>query len=100
MNDDQDNKIPTAVALRYDGKHAPKVTTKGTHELAERIRELAIEHEIPMFDNPELTMLLAQLDLGEEIPQSLYIAVAEIISFAYILSGRVSKIPGKGLLPT
>lgn len=89
---DKPKKPDIAVALRYDGKQAPRVTAKGQHELAEKIRQVAIENDIPMFDNPELAMLLGTLDLGEEIPETLYLAVAEIIAFAYYLSGRACSI--------
>ncbi len=78
-----------AVALKYDGQHAPKVTAKGEGISAEQILELAEKHGIPLQNEPELARILAQVPLGEEIPQELYIAVAEIISFAYFLSGKV-----------
>lgn len=78
-----------AVALKYDGQHAPKVTARGEGVTAEQILELAEKHGIPLQNEPELARILAQVPLGEEIPQELYIAVAEIISFAYFLSGKV-----------
>jgi len=77
-----------AVALKYDGQHAPKVTAKGAGITAEKILEIAEEHDIPLQNQPELASILAQVPLGEEIPQNLYVAVAEVISFAYFLSGR------------
>lgn len=79
-----------AVALQYDGDGdaAPRVTAKGAGELAERIVELAREHEIPLQENAPMVELLSQLELGEEIPPALYLAVAEIIAFAYYLSGK------------
>ncbi|HEC18804.1 MAG TPA: hypothetical protein ENI97_05615 [Gammaproteobacteria bacterium] len=81
----------TAVALHYDGKEAPRITAKGTGELAEQIIALAREHGIPLQENAPLISLLAQLDLGDEIPQALYAAVAEIIAFAYILNDKVPE---------
>jgi flagellar biosynthesis protein len=80
-----------AVALRYDGENAPKVTAKGTQEVAQQIIELAQKHNIPLNENKELVTLLATLELGEEIPEMLYLAVAEIIAFAYMLKGKVPK---------
>lgn len=77
-----------AVALKYDGQHAPKVTASGEGVSAQQILELAEKHGIPLQNEPELARILAQVPLGEEIPQELYIAVAEIISFAYFLSGK------------
>lgn len=78
-----------AVALRYDGQHAPKVTAKGEGISAEQILEIAEKHGIPLQNEPELARILAQVPLGEEIPQELYLAIAEIISFAYFLTGKV-----------
>ncbi len=82
------NKPPTtAVALQYDGTGAPKVTAKGSFLVAERILELADEHGIPLHEDADLVTLLAQLDLGTEIPANLFIAVAEVIAFAYRVTG-------------
>ncbi len=77
-----------AVALEYDGSQAPRVTAKGRHALAERIVELARRHDIPLQENEALAELLARVDLGEEIPENLYLAVAQVIAFAYHLSGK------------
>ena len=78
----------TAVALHYDGENAPTVTAQGSGEIAEQIIALAREHGIPLQENPALCELLAKLDLGTEIPPELYLAVAEVIAFAWLLSGR------------
>jgi len=80
-----------AVALKYDGQHAPKVTAKGEGFTAEQILEIAEKHGIPLQNEPELARILAQVPLGEEIPQQLYVAVAEVISFAYFLSGKIPE---------
>lgn len=88
-----EQKPTTAVALLYDGENAPKVTAKGRGELAERIIEVAREHGVPMQESEELVELLAKVELGDEIPQELYVAVAQVIAFAYQLSGkRVGKV--------
>jgi len=78
----------TAVALHYDGDKAPTVTAKGSGEVAEQIIALAREHGIPLQENAALSELLSRLDLGTEIPPELYLAVAEVIAFAYLLSGK------------
>ncbi|MCF6210024.1 MAG: EscU/YscU/HrcU family type III secretion system export apparatus switch protein [Gammaproteobacteria bacterium] len=78
----------TAVALHYDGDNAPTVTAKGSGEVAEQIIALAREHGIPLQENATLSELLSRLDLGTEIPPDLYLAVAEVIAFAYLLSGK------------
>ncbi len=78
----------TAIALCYDGEVAPRVTAKGRGDIAERILEIAREHNVPVRDDAELTQLLAQVELGDEIPAELYLAVAQVIAFAYRLSGK------------
>jgi flagellar biosynthesis protein len=82
------NRPDLAVALSYDGRNAPRVTAKGRGALAEQILALAEAHGVPLEQDPELAALLAQIPLGEEIPEALYLAVAEVIAFAYLLSGR------------
>ncbi len=81
-----------AVALHYDGKGAPRVTAKGEGEVAQRILAIAREHDIPLHEDADLLQLLSRIDLGEEIPAGLYVAVAEVIAFAYRLSGRSAGI--------
>jgi len=82
---------PLAVALQYDGDRAPRVTAKGREALAEQIMEIARQHGIPIQENQPLASVLANIELGDEIPESLYLAVAQVISFAYYLSGKVPK---------
>jgi len=74
-----------AVALKYDGHTAPEVTATGTGSLAAEIIELARAHGIPLYENTELTEMLSLLDLGEKIPQELYLVIAQIIALAYNL---------------
>lgn len=78
MNNDE-----LAVALYYDGNSAPKITATGSEDIARQIIALAIEHEVPIYENPELVALLATLELGDEIPEILYRTIAELICFAY-----------------
>jgi|GEM_PF-2408003 len=75
-----------AVALEYDGLSAPRVSARGKGPVAEEIIALAQRHDIPLRDQPELVKLLGQVDLGEEIPRALYVAVAELIAFARLLN--------------
>lgn len=77
-----------AVALRYDGDSAPRVTASGQNLVAENIIEAAERAGVPLYPDPELAMVLAQIPLGEEIPDNLYKAIAEVIAFAYILAGK------------
>ena len=77
-----------AIALNYDGKSAPNLTAKGDDELAEAILAIAREYNVPIYENAELVRLLAKLELGDAIPESLYRSIAEIIAFAWYLKGK------------
>lgn len=95
---DQNHKNITAVALRYDGESVPRVTAKGSGYVAKEILAIAKEHNIPLHEDPGLVKLLSQLELGDDIPRSLYLAVAEVIAFAYFISGKtVVPKPGNPL---
>jgi len=74
-----------AVALRYNQEKgtAPTVVAKGRGLIAEQILSLAREHDIHIHESPELIEVLIRLELGEEIPEALYRAIAEVIAFAY-----------------
>ena len=92
------NPTHFAVALRYDDKRmrAPVVVAKGVDEVAARIREVAAEHSVPLFEAPPLArMLFRNVDLGQEVPASLYVAVAQVLSYVFQL--RTAK--REGLLP-
>ncbi|SPO56650.1 conserved protein of unknown function [Pseudomonas sp. JV551A1] len=78
-----------AIALSYDGQQAPTLSAKGDDALAEAILALAREHEVPIYENAELVRLLARLELGDQIPEALYLTIAEIIAFAWQLRGKV-----------
>ncbi|MNR41228.1 Flagellar biosynthetic protein FlhB [compost metagenome] len=78
-----------AIAPFYDVQQAPTLTAKGDDALAEAILALAREHEVPIYENAELVRLLARLELGDQIPEALYLTIAEIIAFAWQLRGKV-----------
>ncbi|HCW89025.1 MAG TPA: flagellar protein FhlB [Marinobacter sp.] len=88
------NSTQAAVALKYDGEKAPTITATGTAELAEEIIRIAREHGVPLYENPELAGILARLDLNEEIPETLYRVVAEILAFAFHLQGKTPEDAG------
>lgn len=88
MSQDGSNKPDVAVALLYDGENTPRITAKGQGELAEQIIALAEEHGVPLHGDRELAALLSQIPLGDEIPETLYIAIAHVIAFAYMVSGK------------
>lgn len=82
------NPTHFAVALRYDERAmaAPKVVAKGTDLVAQRIRELAREHQVEVVESPALARsLYRHTDLGREIPGGLYTAVAELLAWVYQL---------------
>jgi flagellar biosynthetic protein FlhB len=82
------NPTHFAVALQYtDGKmRAPKVVAKGVNLVAARIRELAVEHNVPLLEAPPLARALYHnVELDREIPGPLYGAVAEVLAWVYQL---------------
>jgi flagellar biosynthesis protein len=89
MNAEQQNSRQ-AVALRYAPKKdpAPKLVAKGRGYLADKILELARQHNIPIREDRNLLQILSRLDLEEEIPPEVYKAVAEILAFIYRLANR------------
>ncbi|MFL0802915.1 MAG: EscU/YscU/HrcU family type III secretion system export apparatus switch protein [Agarilytica sp.] len=87
--DISDEQLKRAVALFYDGDDAPTVTAKGEGLQADEIIRIAEEHGIPLCDNAPLVELLSELELGDEIPEALYVAVAHIIAFAYQMRMQV-----------
>lgn len=78
-----------AIALQYDGDNAPTVTASGEGAIAEEILRIAREHNIPLKEDALLAELLSDLNLGEEIPPMLYRVIAEVIAYAYLVSGKV-----------
>ena len=75
-----------AVALKYTpGESAPTVVAKGRGLIAAEIISRAKEHGIYVHESPELVALLSQVNLDEQIPPQLYIAVAELLAWLYQL---------------
>ena len=85
---DKKQTTTLAVALQYDGERAPRVTAKGRDTVAQHIIRLAQQHGVPLQENEPLASVLAGVELGDEIPEALYVAVAQVIAFAYHLSGK------------
>ena len=76
------NPTHYAVALRYDStkERAPRVLAKGVDFLAQRIKDIAKEHEIPIIENPPLARALYKdVDIDKEIPETLYQAMVEVL---------------------
>jgi flagellar biosynthetic protein FlhB len=83
------NPTHFAVAIRYgyDSSATPVVVAKGKNYLALRIRQIAIENNVPLVENPPLAQALYKsVEVGQEIPQTLYRAVAEVLAYIYRLT--------------
>jgi flagellar biosynthesis protein len=87
-----------AVALHYQPRKdkAPKIVAKGQGYVAEKILELARQHDIPIREDKNLLQILSRLDLNQEIPLEVYKAVAEILAFVYRLSHQRAAANGAG----
>ncbi len=86
------NPTHLAVALRYAAGEmsAPTVVAKGQRLMAERIREVARQHGVPVVENKPLAQaLFKSVEIGQEIPAELYQAVAEVLAFVYRLKQKV-----------
>ncbi|MGY3894971.1 flagellar biosynthesis protein FlhB [Aeromonas enterica] len=83
------NPTHYSVALKYDTAKpgaAPKVVAKGTDEIAMKIREIAREYEIPIMPSPGLTRaIFHSTEIGHEIPEGLFAAVAQVLAYVYQL---------------
>lgn len=106
------NPLHVAVALRYtDTRHpdgspdklydSPRVVAKGAELLAERIRDVATRHGVPLIENPPLARTLYKLvDVDQDIPANLYEAVAEVLLAGWRATGRGPAIaPPAGVAP-
>jgi flagellar biosynthetic protein FlhB len=85
------NPTHLAIALSYDAQQmaAPRVVAKGADFVAERIKEVAREHDVPLVENKPLAQALFKMaDVGDPIPVDLYRAVAEVLAYVYKLKGR------------
>ena len=87
------NPTHFAVALKYEHtatRARPSVVAKGADLIAQRIREIAQENDVPIVENPPLARALyASVELDQEIPPEHYKAVAEIISYVFRLKGKL-----------
>jgi flagellar biosynthesis protein len=72
-----------ATALRWTGTGAPQVVAAGRGAVAEKILEQAQAAGVPVHEDPGLADALAQLALGDEVPEAMWTAVAEVLAWAY-----------------
>lgn len=88
---------PLAVALNYKAGGVPQVVAVGRGELGERILELARDHGVPLEENPGLAEALSHIEIGDDIPEALYRAVAEILGFILRAAGQAPGGAGAGM---
>ena len=88
------NPTHIAVALKYDPDQmsAPFVVAKGERLVAQKIKEIALEHDVPVIeDRPLARALFKMCDIGQAVPAQLYRAVAEVLAYVYRLRGKVMR---------
>lgn len=89
------NPMHFAVAMKYDEKHmaAPQVIAKGAQLVAERIKEIAREHKVPVVEAPPLARALHRhVEVGDTIPGTLFTAVAQVLAYVYQLNQSMNPI--------
>lgn len=87
---DKENK--QALALHYNGIDTPTVIATGKGDVAEEILAIARQLEIPIMENKELLSMLSMLEIDNEIPEELFLVVAEIIALSYWMRGLYPEI--------
>jgi flagellar biosynthetic protein FlhB len=90
------NPTELAVAIQYvpDEMNAPVVVAKGAGVLAQRIRKLGLENNIPIVERKPLAQLLyKEVDIGKPVPTESYAAVAEVLAYVYQLKGKKLPMP-------
>jgi flagellar biosynthesis protein FlhB len=88
------NPTHFAIALKYEAAkmRAPRVVAKGQDLMAQRIREIALEAGVPLVERAPLARALYKMcDVGDEIPEEFYSAVAEILAYVYQLARNLRK---------
>jgi flagellar biosynthetic protein FlhB len=88
------NPTHFAVALRYDAANmkAPRVVAKGADLIALQIRRLAEAHKVPVFEHPQFARaLFYNSNIGQEISPRLYVAVAQVLTYIYQITGRTAQ---------
>jgi flagellar biosynthetic protein FlhB len=96
------NPTHYSVALRYDEKRmrAPIVVAKGVDDVAANIRRIAVEHKVPVFEAPPLArVLFRDVDLNTEVPSTLYVAVAQVLTYVLQLRSAVATGAARPIRP-
>ncbi|SFM03369.1 EscU/YscU/HrcU family type III secretion system export apparatus switch protein [Halanaerobium salsuginis] len=79
------NKKTVALKYNHNQDNAPRIIASGKGIIAEKILEKAREKNIPIREDKDVVEVLAQLNIGEEIPEELYTVIAEMLKFLYSL---------------
>ncbi len=88
---DHERDLLEAIALFYDQSEAPVVLAKGEGSLASEIITMGKKYGVHLHEDPALMEQLSSLDVGDRIPQQLFLAIAEIIAYVYKLEGRTPE---------
>ena len=91
MKQNQTKNLAISLKYSWGSNHAPKVTAKGQGWVAEKIIAMAEQQNIPIRKDKDLVALLEKIDVGREIPESLYKLVAELLAWVYHLNNEYSK---------
>ena len=86
-NNKQQPRTKKTVALKYNQNtdQAPRIIASGSGSIAEQIIKKARQENIPIKEDKDVVQVLAELNIGDEIPEELYTVIAEILSFFYDL---------------
>ncbi|TXR53734.1 EscU/YscU/HrcU family type III secretion system export apparatus switch protein [Reinekea thalattae] len=88
--------VSKAATLKYRDRKTPIVSAVGENQQAEAILALAKEHQVPVYEDPELVNLLCQIDVGRAVPAELFEWVASAIAFSFFARNEVPE----GFSPT
>ncbi|MBK9292911.1 MAG: flagellar biosynthesis protein FlhB [Oligoflexia bacterium] len=89
------NPTHIAVVLKYDRENmaAPTLVAKGADLIAEKIKSIARQHNVPVVENKPLARTIFKtLKIGQAIPKSLYNAVAEVLAYVYKIKGKIKQV--------
>ncbi len=80
--------LSIAISYERDTMDAPQIVAKGADHVAFKIREIAREHKIPVIENKPLARALYKQEIGEQVPEELFTAVAEVLAYVYRLKSK------------
>ncbi len=91
MADPEEPEIAVALKYNKEADNAPRVVAKGMRTKAGKILEIARKNGVPVMRNVPLAHALNRLEVGDEIPESLYDAVAEVLNYVFELAGEQGR---------